>query len=180
MEKARKELTLAEKSRERAISKSRALIRASKTVIHAVHSSADLKAPLETMESLFLEILNEELKWGPVTDAVAEYAEAQILVAVAQDDTIPTWETLKISPGPWVMGLADSIGEMRRLVLGKLMSGDLAGAEGTFQTMETVADELMLFDVPDAVVPLRRKQDIARGVVERTRSDLTVAKTMGR
>ena len=30
--------------------------------------------------------------------------------------------------------------------------------------------------VPDAVLPIRRKQDIARGVVERTRSDLFTAR----
>ncbi|NLL94380.1 MAG: RNA-binding protein [Thermoplasmatales archaeon] len=178
MERAREELALAENSRERAIGKSRALIRASKAVIHAVHSGADPTVPLESMESLFGDFPGEDARWGPVTDALAEYAEARILVAVAEGCAIPTWESLGVDPGAWAMGLADSVGEMRRLALGRLMAGDLAGAEAVFRTMETVADGLMLFDVPDAVVPLRRKQDVARGVVERTRSDLAVAKVM--
>jgi translin len=38
--------------------------------------------------------------------------------------------------------------------------------------MEEISEELRMMDVPDAVVPLRRKQDIARGIMDKTRSDM--------
>lgn len=44
--------------------------------------------------------------------------------------------------------------------------------------MEELSDAIMIFDVPDAIVPLRRKQDISRGVMEKTRSDMMMAKLM--
>ena len=70
------------------------------------------------------------------------------------------------------MGLADTVGEIRRVIVGSLMDGDRKRAKALFAAMEDIAEELLMFDVPDAVVPLRRKQDIARGIVEKTRSDM--------
>lgn len=183
MRLAREHLLEAEEEREKTIRLSRTLTRSSKTAIHAVHSSSDAEKPLAEMEVHKSELSDVSnncvcMANGPAADAFAEYAEARIFVAMASGSEIPSWESLGVDPGAWLMGLADSIGELRRLIVRMLMSGDVSGAEGMFSVMESVADELMLFDVPDAVLPLRRKQDIARGVVERTRSDIAVAKIM--
>lgn len=58
------------------------------------------------------------------------------------------------------------------------MSGDIERAINVYRMMEEVTDGLLMFDVPDAVAPMRRKQDIARGVMERTRSDIAIAVVM--
>jgi translin len=70
------------------------------------------------------------------------------------------------------MGLADTIGEIRRVIVGCLMNGDTDRAKALFAAMEEISEELLMMDVPDAVVPLRRKQDIARGIMDKTRSDM--------
>ena len=60
------------------------------------------------------------------------------------------------------------------------MDGDMDGARRYFSMMEDISGEIMLLDVPDAIAPVRRKQDIARGIMDRTRSDMTTAAVVGR
>ena len=61
-----------------------------------------------------------------------------------------------------------------------MTTGDLQSAIDVFSMMEGIHEGLLLQDIPDAIVPLRRKQDIARGIMERTRSDITTATVMDR
>ena len=49
----------------------------------------------------------------------------------------------------------------------------LEDAANMFDLMERLFGMLMMFDHTEAVLPLRRKQDALRAVVERTRADLT-------
>lgn len=58
------------------------------------------------------------------------------------------------------------------------MDGDMEGARRFFGIMEEISGEIMMLDVPDAVAPVRRKQDIVRGIMDRTRSDMTTASMM--
>ena len=76
------------------------------------------------------------------------------------------------------MGLADCIGELRRDMLTALVDGDVERAETLFKTMEELSDALMTFDIKESVVPIRRKQDIARGIMDRSRTDLATARIM--
>ena len=41
--------------------------------------------------------------------------------------------------------------------------------------MEDIYTALMRFDYPDAIVAVRRKQDIARSLLEKTRGEVAVA-----
>jgi translin len=41
--------------------------------------------------------------------------------------------------------------------------------------MEDMFLVIMRFDYPDALIPIRRKQDVARSLVEKTRGDVAVA-----
>lgn len=170
-----------ETKRELAISMSRAIIRKTKNMIHAIHVDkeymliqGELKQDVKMMVS---KLKNEPsiLYSGPVTDAMMEFSEALILSAIIRKKDIPSYESLKVSPEAWMLGIADVIGELRRLVLTNLMSGNMPKAEYYFSSMEDIGNEIMKFDVPDAIVPIRRKQDIARGVIEKTRSDMTNA-----
>jgi translin len=69
---------------------------------------------------------------------------------------------------------------MRRALLDMLMEGDTERAGALFSEMEEICGEIMLFDVPDAILPIRRKQDVARGLKETTRTDLANAVVMAR
>ena len=43
------------------------------------------------------------------------------------------------------------------------------------ENMENIYDQLMRFDHPSAIVPIRRKQDVARTLIEKTRGEIAVA-----
>ena len=175
-----------EGTRELSLTFSRRIIRNTKRMIHAIHTGEDRSGISEELrkdaESMLSAVRDEPSvsSSAPVSDALSEYAEAFILDAVAERRDIPTFGDLGIPAQCWVMGLADVPGELRRMVLNRLSSDDLEGARYLFGCMEEIGDEVLGFDVPDAIVPLRRKQDIARGVIERTRSDVTNAIVISR
>jgi translin len=52
------------------------------------------------------------------------------------------------------------------------MDTNIDEAKYLFSIMDELCEGLLVFDVPDSILPIRRKQDIARGIIERTRSDL--------
>jgi translin len=180
-EKAVKVFRDAEARRECAIRCSREIIRESKKMIHSIHLSEDhsvSKAELCRLVSELTEWIGRDPHrsgTGAADDALAEYAEAMILESVIEDDSVPSFTALGIGPGPWLLGLADCLGEMRRVVLTFLMSGDTQRAVSLFSQMEEISYVLMMFDVPDPILPIRRKQDIARSIMERTRTDIANA-----
>ena len=174
-------LAVLEKKRTTAIDSSRVITRRTKNMIHAIHLGGDY-APVEKeliadKESLFRGIGDEPsvLYSAVVQDALGEYAEAFIFAAIVKGKEIPSFDSLGISPQSWVMGLADSIGEVRRMVLTYLIDGKVDDARVLFERMEAVGDDVLRFDVPDAIAPIRRKQDVARSIIEKTRSDITNA-----
>lgn len=172
-----------ESARESVIASSRRIIRLTKTAIHAVHIGSDCSDVMAELDREVSELSSlcsgSQLSGsGPAQDAMSEYAEARIFEAVISGRRVPSCIDLGIPAGPWVLGLADSEGELRRMVMTMLVDGDLEGAKGIYASMEEIHGHIMMFDVPDAIVPLRRKQDIARGVMDRTRSDITLASIM--
>lgn len=167
--------------RESAIRRSRDIIRETKRVIHSVHNGnidPDHTTDLSGMVSELNVIISNDPNMyavGPVEDALMEYAETIILLSVVNNGTIPSFSDLNIPPRSWVLGLADSIGELRRILLDSIMVENIQRAEDIFSVMEEIYQTIMLFDVPDALLPIRRKQDVARSIMERTRTDLTNA-----
>ena len=172
-----------ERDRELAVARSRRVIRLSKRVIHAVHVGDDRGAYLEEMRGALEELLSAEtpevLVSAVVQDAMMEYAEASILESIVSEGRVPSGSDLGVTASAWVLGLGDCVGELRRIVTSRLMDGDMAGARRFFSVMEEVSGEFMQLDVPDAIAPVRRKQDVVRGIMDRTRSDMTTASVMG-
>jgi len=179
-------MDLLESLRESSIAASRVVIRATKRAIHAIHSHEEhddlLDGAIAEYDKLYASVCDEPeiLFSGPVTDAMMELAEACILSSIIRKRDVPSFSALNITPQAWVLGLADCLGEMRRILLDRLMNGDVNEAKDIFEDMEKVCDHVMSFDVPDAILPVRRKQDIARGVMERTRTDIANALIMKR
>ena len=75
----------------------------------------------------------------------------------------------------YLLGLADTVGELRRFTLDALRGGDLPTAERYLAVMEEILEALLRFDYPAALVALKPKQDTARALIERTRGELAVA-----
>ena len=173
-----------EEAAELALSRSRAIIRKTKTAIHGLHNgrrdaelidsiSSDLAGLVEALEG------HPRLQYGPqVEDAMMEFAETVIYDYALLGRDIPAYTDLDVTPSAWVSGLGDAVGELRRDMLTALTEGDFERARTIFSTMERLSDDLMSFDVKDSVAPVRRKQDICRGLMDKSRGEIATAGIM--
>ena len=183
-QKAIEYLGLKHAARERALPKSRAAIRLCANSIRATHRQefqsaqellAQASALLKEME-LDLQDHKDIFYAGFVQDAQKEYAEAATFAALTQGRSLPEVSELSIGWAPYLNGLGEMVGEMRRYVLDQLRRGNLDECEVFLQHMDDVYALLTTVDYPDAItLGLRRTTDTARSILEKTRGDLTVA-----
>lgn len=111
---------------------------------------------------------------GFLQDAQKEYAEARCTYAVVRDLPIPTPAELEVEDAPYLNGLAESVGELRRHILDALRRGEVNSCERLLSWMDDIYYVLISIDFPDAITRgLRRSTDVARGCLEKTRGDLT-------
>lgn len=169
-------------AREKAITESRKVIRSAANGIRALHRSEWDEADRLIAESgKRLETINqaigqqpELMSHGVVVDAAKEYAEARITQAVFTGADLPDFMELEIDPVPYLHGLGEAVGEMRRRMLDLLRAERLAEAESLLEQMDDFVDQLAEVDYPDGMTNgLRRTTDVSRSLVERSRSDLT-------
>ncbi|HEY2957525.1 MAG TPA: haloacid dehalogenase [Actinomycetota bacterium] len=112
---------------------------------------------------------------GFVQDAQKEYAEGLATRALVAGEPLPPPEDVGVGDAPYLNGLAEAVGELRRHLLDVLRAGDVARAGELFGAMEEIHAVLVDVDYPDAMTGgLRRSTDVARAIIERTRSDLTL------
>ena len=167
--------------REIAIKSARVIIRLSGSAVHSIHGGEDATQMLATaldevarLKSL-LEIHPDIWTSGLVSDALQEMTEAALVHSISMGEDLPTPQDLGVPPAPYLLGLADTIGEVRRFALISLREGELRDAIAYLDIMEEMFLVLMRFDYPQALVAIRRKQDIARSLVEKTRGEVTLA-----
>lgn len=112
---------------------------------------------------------------GMFSAALQEYAEANIFLTLVIEERFIAPQEIKVPSVDYVLGLADVIGEYRRLALDKLREDDVKGGEECLNIMDQVFIELLALDEAYMLVPgLRHKQDIARRIIETTRGDITL------
>ena len=113
---------------------------------------------------------------GYTQDAFKEYAEASITCAIIENRPLPSPEELGLQMSTYLNGLAETTGELRRRCLDILRKGFSPEAERLLATMDEIYSLLVTLDYPDAITDgLRRHTDLVRGIVERTRADLTLS-----
>jgi translin len=184
MSEAEQALAAEEEATNLAFNLSRKIIRKTKTAIHGIHAGQRDPELIDSISSDLAGLVEAvagypKLVYGTdVESAMMEFAETVIYDYALRGEEIPSYRVLEITPAAWVLGLADSIGELRRDMLDRLMNGDLPEATRIFSKMEELCDVLMTLDIKDSVVPVRRKQDIARGIMDRSRTDITTASMM--
>jgi translin len=108
-----------------------------------------------------------------VSAAWEEYAEASIIFSINSGESIPDPERLSIPLSSFILGLGDVPGELRRQALDALRLGDIGIAEDRLRIMEEIYLSLTSLEEAPMLKGLRRKIDVARGVTERTRSEVT-------
>ena len=182
LEKIRKELTEKNKIREDAQKNMRKATRLSKQAIQLIHQRK-LKGAKKLLEesSEIISKLNDAstsypriIYSGLFNAALQEYSEANILLRLIEEQRFVTPEEINVPSVDYVLGLADVIGEYRRLALDALREGDLKKGEVCLQIMDEIYTELMAMDEAYMLVPgLRRKCDVDRRIIEATRGDIT-------
>jgi translin len=173
------------RAREVALPAARRAIRSSANAIRAIHrgelDEADrlMREAREALDEGEAAVRNQpDVRFaGFLHDAEKEYAEARLTLAVvAGGDDLPAPEELRVTPSAYLNGMAETIGEARRAVLDLLRRGDISGADRMLGAMDDLFDVLVTIDYPDAITGnLRRSTDVARGIVEKTRGDLSVS-----
>ncbi len=182
-ERAQQELSVKHEAREAGLRISREVIRLSANAIRAVHRhDLDEAASLIAQASQRLEeagAIREEIPdiyySGFLADARKEYAEANITLALISGDPIPQAEALGVEMASYLNGMGEVIGELRRYVLDSLRRNQTDRCEELMQVMDDIYSLLVTVDFPEGVTGgLRRTTDAMRGVLERTRGDLTM------
>src|ERR1700704_6669362 len=181
---ARAELDRKNAAREQALRWSRELIRACANSIRAVHrrefaAAEELLGQAHELNDQICTLLAQmaDVYWtGYVQDAQKELVEACCTLALVKGSALPDPATLGIAPAPFLNGLAEAVGEMRRYVLDMLRRGEVDGCERLLGAMDDVYALLVTLDYPDALTGgLGRTTDSTRGILEKTRGDLTLA-----
>jgi translin len=177
-------LALKHAARERALPKSRAAIRYCANSIRATHRQEFRMAEelMSQASSLLAEMANDlrdhqDIYYaGFVQDAQKEYAEAVTFASLAQHRSLPLPDELAINYAAYLNGLAEAVGELRRYVLDQLRHGNYDECETFLRYMDDIYALLIAVDFSDAITSgLRRTTDAARGILEKTRGDLTSA-----
>ncbi len=183
-EKAHQVFETRTRMRDEALAQARQLTRHCAHAIRAIHRSEQdlaqqhldeartlvegLKAALAGFPELFYA--------GYTQDAIKEYAEASLTCALILDKELPMPEDLGVEYATYLNGMAETVGELRRRCLDILRHGYSEEAERLLTWMDEIYALMVTLDYPDAVTNgLRRLTDLMRGIVERTRGDMTIS-----
>src|SRR5512140_3940220 len=168
--------------RDEALKQARQLTRACSLAIRAVHrdDKEAMDANLAEAQNL-ADKLRDELKQYPdlfyagyTQDSLKEFVEANVTCALIQNQPLQTPEELGVEDATYLNGLAEVVGELRRRTLDILRSGYSQEAERLLGHMDEIYSVLVTMDYPDAITNgLRRQTDLARGIIEKTRGDIT-------
>ncbi len=170
--------------REAAYTTSRQVVQSASATIKQVHREEwdEAQTALDETRRLYDQMMaavaaSPEVGLGGfVADAGREYVEAAVVTALIRDEKLPGFEELGVPPVQWLNGLADTVGELRRHVLDLVRRSEVDEAEKFLRAMDEIYQMIMTFDYPNSVTSgLRGRSDACRGLVERTRGDLTNA-----
>ena len=168
--------------RDQALTQARQLTRACSLAIRAVHRDDKETMAMQLSEARTLaDKLHNELAGHPdlffagyTQDALKEFVEANVTCALIQNQPLLTPEELNVEESTYLNGLAEVVGELRRRTLDILRHGYSQEAERLLGHMDEIYSVLVTMDYPDAITNgLRRQTDLARGIIEKTRGDVT-------
>lgn len=183
-EKIHQALEVRTQTRDRALTNARQVTRHSAQAIRAIHREEhdaayeQLARARELVRAMQAELaVFPELYYAGYTqDAIKEFVEASITCALIENQPLPSPDELNVEYATYLNGLAEAAGELRRRCLDILRQGYSDEAERLLSCMDDIYATLVTMDYPDAVTNgLRRQTDIIRGIVERTRGDLTIS-----
>lgn len=172
----------ADRARDLSLSRQRKIIKHCSLSIRALHRREWEEA--EELMTTARQLLDEAEKAvrdfpevyyaGFLQDAQKEYAEARLTQCLILGSKLPGPDELGVDYAPFLNGMGEAVGELRRYTLDRIRIGDLEESERVLEIMDEIYCALIGLDYPDALTRgLRRTTDLARACLERTRGDLT-------
>ena len=179
----KKRLDKIDQDREKIISISRQMVRNCSIAIKSIHREDEdqYREKIKEIKGNHKELLdlvkfNLTMFGKYLKTPEQEYIEAVILYAIIKDLEIKSPEEYGVDDVNYLLGLADVVGELRRYVLDKLRRDEIDDLNNILEKMENIYDVLFSLDYPKSITQdLRRKTDAARGIIERTRGDLSLS-----
>jgi translin len=178
--KLQQKLTEYDRTRERLLELTRKTTRLAGWAIIQTHreQTSKAKATLRDAEGNIAQMRdlldqNSEFKQaGYVIVAFQEFAEAKLLYNFVNRRKLLSQREVGVGWMPYLLGLLDFVGELRRMTMDQLKAGKLKDAQGTFESMEAIFEDLLMLDRTSIVPTFRRKMDVAKKLIEATRTDV--------
>lgn len=181
----RENLEVKDRIREEGLKISREIVRECRTASFALHGK-DFEKANNSIEAAGKALKKLETRFeghadiyhaGFVEHAQQEYSEVAVLYSLLKDERkiqdLPSPDELGVEYVAYLNGLGDVVGELRRHILDLIRGEDFEKAEVFLGIMENIHATLMDFDYPDAITGgLRRKTDVSRSLIEKTRGDV--------
>lgn len=172
-----------EKIREDALKASRDIIISCRRGIQQLHRDQISEAEKYIKQaSEKLVFLNDITKGHPeifhagfVENAAQEFVEICCLSNIMKGASLPDPDVLNVTYSSYLLGLCDVVGELRRGALDFMLEGHTDKANEYLQYMDRIYDAIMSFDYPSSLVPIKKKQDMVRALIEKTRGELVVS-----
>ena len=171
-------------ARDQAYQRSRQLTRMCARTIRAIHREEwelahELMAEAQTAaEAMVAGVQGYPALYyaGYTQDALKEYVEANLTYALVRDEALPGPDALAVEDNTWLNGLAEAATELRRRILDIIRHGHDEEVERLLDNMDEIYSILVTFDFSDSITGgLRRRTDVVRSVLERTRGDVTTS-----
>ncbi len=181
--KIEKHITRKDEVREEALRLSRDVVLNCRKTIQRIHRGKleEAEALLSETRKILLQLTKETEVYpdlysaGFVENAAQEFVEATCFLSIMRDEDLPDPDTLPVSYNAYLQGLCDLVGELRRKTLDSILDGEAREGARYLSMMEDIYDSILRFDYPSALIPIKRKQDVARSLIEKTRGELAVA-----
>ena len=172
-----------DKIREQALRSSREIIIGCRKAIQCIHQDLmkDAKSNIKKASTRLQELYGltekhpELYHAGFVENAAQELVEAHCLYNIMRGKDLPDPDELQTTYSSYLLGLCDLVGELRRTALDSIRSGEAQVADDYLNMMEEIYSVIIRFDYPSGLIPIKKKQDMVRGLIERTRGELAVA-----
>jgi len=105
-----------------------------------------------------------------------EYTESIVFYSIITKNEIPSPSELNVNPLNYILGLADTIGELRRYALDSIRNFQIKELNEILESMDEIYTQLFSIDYPSGVTQdLRHKIDVSRNIIEKTRGDISLA-----
>jgi translin len=147
------------------------------TMLHNDERGAALKKIKDIgAKARAMQKIDSEFRYNSL-QAYQEYAEAFCFYSIKTRRKLPKLSEVGVPYEAYLLGLMDTVGELKREVLESLRSNDIKTAEWYLEVMKKIYDSTRSVRFAEAVLSgFRRKQDVARIQIEGAGSEILSAR----